>query len=257
MIRPLLVLLLGSLATGCGGSVASVPSDSSDGGMMSDSDKSHVELAGPLEGSYDIAFGDVVITPGTNGIPQPEGTPPSVGATARLDLRAKSSGAYDAVITSRWGEPAAFTVTVTNAALILEGGRANVQGTTSGNYGTDSWTKVTLARAAGGSLSGAFSASGTEQVGQGDVIWENDVAAKGSLARDVTPPETKPVFYSNGPSDGLLPWDAIRVRVAEPTDAAKLVSAFTVNAPDAHPAAIDWKTEGGTANADWVGAIQA
>ncbi len=254
MTRHLLVLLLGSLATGCGGSVAAVPSESSDGGTMNDGENPPIDLPGPIEGSYDLAFKDVIITPGTNGIPQPGGggTPASVGASARLDLRTTASGGYEAVITSRWGQPSAYTVKVTSTALTLEGGNATVYGPPTDTSGSDSWTTLVFPRAKAGNLSGAFSAKGSETVGQGDVIWQNDAAAKGTLARDTTPPETKPNFYSNGPDKGLLPWDPIRVQVAEPTDATKLVSAFSVSALP-----IAWTIEGGSANADWAGAVQA
>lgn len=256
MTRSLALLLLASsLSVGCGGSVASV-AESSDGGITSDSEKPK-NLAGPLEGSYDLAFRDVTITPGQNGNTPPTTLPPSNGASARLDVRARSGGGYEAVITSRFGDPSAFKVEVTGAALILEGGRATVRGTSSSSYASDSWTSLTFARGASGSLTGAFFAKGDEDVSQGDVLWTNKASAKGTHTRDVTAPETKPIFYSNGPANALLPWDPIRVRIAEPTDAASLVKAFTLNAPDAHPASLEWTIEGGTSDADWAGAIQA
>src|SRR5262249_28338540 len=58
-----------------------------------------------------------------------------------------------------------------------------------------------------------------------------------------------------GPPRALLPWDSLRIRIAEPVDADALRAAAQLRA-GATPIDAKWTIEGGTANADWAGAIQ-
>jgi len=219
MIRVASVLLASFFVAACG-SIATSPSidvprdsgvgvgDSStlpivDGGVRDAS------LAGPLEGSYDITFTNVTATPGQGG-PPPLPVPPSTGKAARLDLRARAGGGYDAVITARWGDPSGFTVASSAKEITLSGGNAGV----GGSGASDGWTSLVFARNAAGSLDGSFTATGNEQVSMGDEIWDNPASARGTLTRDVTAPETKATHASyGGPPLRLLPWDPIRVRV--------------------------------------------
>jgi hypothetical protein len=212
-----------------------------------------VVVGGSLEGSYDLTFRGVTLSPGQGPQPPQTGTPPSIGVSARLDLRANASGGYDAVLTPRWGDPSAYTVMVTTSTVALSGGSANVVG---GGM-NDTWSAITLARADDGGLRGDFTASGDEEVTEGDEVLSSNAAGTGTLARDATAPATRTIAISSseGPST-LLPWDPIRVRVAEPVDAAQLMQALSLSALQT-PVHARWTTEGGASNADWAGAVQA
>src|SRR5262249_51579026 len=102
-----------------------------------------------------------------------------------------------------------------------------------------------------------FTASGNEYLSMGDEIWSAAASAKGTLTRDKTAPEARLFATSyGGPPGSLLPWDPIRVLLAEPVDA----SAFTAALPLASQhgsIAGTWSLEGGSAGTAWAGAVQA
>lgn len=181
----------------------------------------------PVEGSFDLTFATVTPTEQPNGPPisVPKVTSPSVGAKARLDVRAVSGG-YEAVLTPRWGAPAAMAVVATSAELRLTG-EVNVNANANANGGaqgvSDRWTTLVLPRRADGSLTGQASLAGDEDVFEGDVGWMYKVSATASFKQDDTVPDFK--LASSGSAAGkYLPWDHVRMMASEPVDAPKFLS---------------------------------
>jgi hypothetical protein len=270
MVRSTVALiLLVPLAQACGGATqqpfttappdgGTVPEAGSPDAPFPDSGPdapaSDGDVGGSLEGSYDLTFGAVMVTP--NGATPPTTQPPSPGTSARLDIRAHAGGGYEAVLTPRWGDSSAFTVAVAAGAVQLSGAMAAAADVSAGTV-DDSWTSFTLARSADGSLAGSFAATGTENVTEGDEGFSNPASTTGTLARDTTRPEAKPALTSpGGPPGVLLPWDPVRVSVAEPVDPNAFVQALSVSAPSG-PAPFAWGTDSVAAGAEWAGAVQA
>lgn len=196
------------LLAACGGGVSS--STSNGGGPATGSL--------PIEGTFDVTFDSATATPQPNGGSPPPTTPPSQGARARIDVRRTAAGAYEAVVTGRWGDAAPYAVAVSDTALTLTGqGGISVSTTYGGTF--DRWETITLARDAHGELDGTLAATGHESIGDGDVGYELDLRGAGRIARDVTAPELRAELVSRlGPPGVLLPWDPIDIRAAEPVD---------------------------------------
>jgi hypothetical protein len=210
---------------------------------------------GSVEGSYDLVFKNVVATKRN---PLPMTSPPSEGATVRVDLRAAGAG-YEAVVTPRWGTPTAYTVTASDAELKLSGA-ATVSGTSNG-YITDKWSELRLGRDATGGLSGSVQGSGDETSTMGDVLDMATLTTMGSVAKDGTLPEVRSEVRSPVlPAGQLLPWDSIDVRAAEGVDAKHLQDGLSVTRANPDPTApmpvTRWVT-GPTDATSWAGAATA
>jgi hypothetical protein len=213
--------------------------------------------SGGIEGSYDLTFKGVVATtrPGSQMT-----SPPSEGASVRVDLRLSTTAAsYDAVVTPRWGTPTAYTVTASDAELKLSGA-ATISGGTF-DYRTDKWTDLRLARDAMGGLSGSVRGSGEETIIMGDVIDTAQLTTMGSITRDATPPEIRSEVSSPLlPAGQVLPWDTLRVRAAEGVDASRWAAGLSVARANADAGAPMPVTKWVTAPTDatsWSGAVTA
>lgn len=244
----------------CGGSVTETSPSNGDAGGGGDGGggiDGSTQADGGIEsgsflGSFDLTFATATYT---SGLP-PFGNqkPASYGKSARVDIRAAANESFDAVFTARWGTPAVYDVKVDASAVTLSG-KGEVWGAGFGG-GRDTWTSLRLARRADGALSGAMSATGTEEVSGGDVVWQGTVSASGSIDKDATAPEVKAFVTSpQGPEALLLAWDPLRVQVAEGIDAAKLSSSFALGAAGHHALPIGWTIVAPeSADARWAGA---
>lgn len=214
-MRNLLALLaLSSVA--CGGSVVSEGSPSN-------------PHEAKLEGSYELTLGDVTVTAETKW-PGTEGSP-SKGRIVRLDL-AKTATGYEASIAPAFGVRATFAVAVTDDALTLTGDGVSIGSGGSGETTTDRWQKLVLARDASGTLTGAVSLEGEENVFAGDVGWTGTIVGSGAIGPDTHAPELRPYASSPaGPSDALLPWDAVLVETSEPVSRDLLSKNLQPGAP--------------------------
>jgi hypothetical protein len=214
-------------------------------------------MTASLEGSYDITFGEVKLAGNQPGGPtQPPTSAPSPGTKARLDLHALPGGGYEAVVTARWNDPGPFSVVdVSPSQIRLSGSSAAVRGA---SYVDDEWTVFAFSRAADGTLDGSFTATGEEDVTDGDETNVTDVTVTGTVARDVTAPEFKPIILStDGPPGQLLPWDPIRVRAAEPIAPAMFLKGLTVSVSPPSPVpSISWTDEESGFPSAWAGTVQ-
>jgi len=230
----------------CGGQAAQVSDDDGgpgDGGIppgdggLPDSEQPDVTNPRGIEGSYDLVFTKVDLEH-----PTPGGRPPSLDHAYRVDIR-RVAGNLQAVVTPRWGEPAAYAVDAQPSAIRLTG---------KGSLSGDAWETISLPREGEGS----FTATGTETQSNGDVVYSSKMTGSGSAALDVTSPEllvmTGPPVVD--PAAVHLPWDPIVVRAAEPItvqDAAAIKVSGTSG-----PLAVAWDPVAPDATIDWAGRIQ-
>lgn len=167
-----------------------------------------------IAGSYDVTFSSVAIS-NTGGFWTNPGTPALEGGKARLDIQQTSSG-YSAQLAPEWGDAQTFAVTITNDAITLTG---EASYTTGSNYGSisDRVESIRLARSGNG-LSGSGMVSGHENVFEGDVGGQADLAAKIALAKDTTVPRVRDESPTSA-GTAHLPWDRVVVQTSEPLDA--------------------------------------
>lgn len=203
-MRSLGLLALPLLAVACGGNVASTGPGSND----HPEPQTHLP-SGSIVGSFNLAFTKVTATSKFAGTP-PSVAIPSKGSNARIDIGSGTSNS-DVTIAPEWGDPAHYASTVTSSSVALDSGQAVVSSDDS-FYVRDAWTSFTLGRTADGGLDGTFTAIGSEEITEGDVAYENDLTATGTITPDTTPPDVK----TTGPSGTVLPWEPIYVRVSEP-----------------------------------------
>jgi hypothetical protein len=241
-------LLFLCLAAACGGRFELADSNT-DGGTTDDGGTdagvdTGTDTGTPtgIEGSWDLRFTGVdVSSSGQNG------PSPSVDHAFRVDLKKDPSGAYIAVVTPRWGQPAPFEADVQPKAVRLSG-----QGALHAGLTTDTWSTYTLPRDASGALDGSFTAGGTEETINGDVGMVGSLGGRGTAVRDRTAPElqidpTSPA----GPDKKLLPWDPIVVRAAEPVSIASPPAIYVTGASGLLPLA--WEPD---RHVDWAGTVQ-
>lgn len=216
--------LLSLLAVACGGQVDGAQPSSHDPNTH-DPDhhdpQTHLP-SGTTAGSFDLTFTTVVATPSFAGS-QPQVTPPLRGASARLDIASESSDG--ARVTPRWGSSSDLRLAKSSTSLTLSDDTYEpvvFSGTSNGYSTTDHLSKITFGRTADGGFDGTFTAVGTEDTFAGDVVYEAELAVTGTIGPDVTAPSVR---VSAMPSYGVLPWDPVRVQLAEPSklDAASQV----------------------------------
>ncbi len=198
-----------------------------------------------LTGSYDLTLVGVV-----QQDPSVPAGPASEGATLRLDIDG-AAGSYVAVITPRWGSPAAFVASENAGQLELSGEASIGAGGVS-----DRWTSFKLPLDSAGLPHGGLSATGTEDLITGDVIFTTAITSGGTIARDATVPELKSAPRTrNGPPDQLLPWERIPVHGAEPLDPQALRDGVQVVSAGTPPASLPmtWSFEPSTGDAAWAG----
>ena len=196
----------GSSSSGGSSGASSSSGGSSSGGSSGAS--SSGGGGGFTGGSFDLTF--TTVTQAQNG--GLFGTPPSQGHSFRVDI-VDTKGSWSALVTPRWGDAAVYSAQIDTATVALTGKGAYRDGSSS-----DTWTTITLFRdTAGGVRGGSFSAAGTEQQSNGDVVGQGAITATGSYTLDQLAPEAKIGATSlRGPDTGLLPWDPISIRLAEP-----------------------------------------
>ncbi len=221
--------LLSLLAIACGGQVDGTKTSSNDDPNTHDPKHQNPQThlpTGTIAGSFDLTFTKVAATPSFAGSYPPQVTPPSSGANARIDIETDSSDG--ARVTPRWGSSADLGLVKSSTSVTLSDKsddsdqRIVFSGYSNGYSTSDRISKITFGRTADGGFDGTFTAVGTEDTFAGDVVYEADLALTGTLGLDVTAPEVK---VSTMPSYGVLPWDPVRVKLAEPSkgDAASQI----------------------------------
>jgi hypothetical protein len=208
----------------------------------------------PLDpiGSFDVTFTNVDVTAQT--APTPPGTdPPSRTVKSRLDIRKslKNPNGYEAVFTSRWGDPSELSVSVSAEALTLSGG-GTVFSTAGAGGVTDTWKSITLARDAKGQLTGEMTATGDEMISEGDEVWEAKISGSAKIVRDATNPEVRANIGGLAGSGQLLPWESFDVQAAEPVGRTAAEDAMRVVAPSGSDLSITFPT-GKLPATDWAG----
>ncbi len=205
------ILAISPLTMACGGTVGPV-----DPGSLH------------IEGSYDISVDGFSVTPGPYQPNPPPPTHPAVNAHARLDIR-KNAGQLEAVVTPDFGEPTAMTVAISrDGAVLLSGDLGFVAGTYEYQSTTDRLRAIAMTVGSDGHLTGSWTATGEEDVFEGDVGWNNDATATGSLAGDARAPTTTASPMPSADSQ-MLPWDGYSVRISEPVDAIALKHAVSLS----------------------------
>jgi hypothetical protein len=195
-------------ATGAGGALIG---DAAAGGS------SNVETT-VIPGSYDLVLHGITRSP-NSGFPNL--TSPSEGASMRVDIRNRAGSFFDAVVTPRWGSPAAFSGFVALSVLPLAGQTEFWDGATGVD---DKWTTITLPIGPG---HGLLLGSGVTLTGD-EMVMESGsstLSGNGDIVLDHSQPEvTADSTSPNGPDSALLPWDPIVVHAAEPLPADALAS---------------------------------
>lgn len=228
-----LIASLPVLALACGGSVSPI-------------DPSSLKI----EGSYDFTVSDLT-TSNQQGCctPPPNTSHPAVGQHARLDIRKNGSG-YDAVITPEFADPATMTVTVGSDGNVTLQGQVNFNGASTYGGASDELDTIHLAVGSDGHFTGAFTASGQENIFEGDVGWNAQASATGAVGADARAPQAQADAIASAQSV-LLPWDTLSARISEPVDQKALASAITLS-PSSGKAGVAWQV-GGTV--DWLGGV--
>lgn len=216
-----LSLAIGCTFLGCGGSV----DDPVGSGGTPHDEQPRPRDPGPtqgparIDGSYDLRFSSVEITPITSGPVPPPGTPPSAQTPARLDVRQLDSARVEAVFTARGGAPGLFRGSIVEGTLTLEG-RGEVRGGAASGR-SDQWRTLALPLGPNKGLTGEVRLTGAEQITQGDVVWPADARATATLVPDATRPQLSVQAATRSGDPGLwLPWESVVVQAAEPIDRA-------------------------------------
>ncbi|MGH7281100.1 MAG: hypothetical protein ACRELY_06220 [Polyangiaceae bacterium] len=211
-MRALAIVLFPFLALACGGNVAS-SNGSSNGASNDDGDNENENPSRATpDGSYDLTFTSVTATP-TYASDPPSVSPPSSGKNAVLHL---DDATNPTTITPRWGRPSEFTYALSSSAMSVTLGGAIFSDATT-FFVSDTWTDFEIDRAHDGALSGTFTATGTEEITEGDEIFEATLTGSGKIAADTTHPDVR---LGTLPSYGLMPWEPIPVELAEPSSSS-------------------------------------
>jgi len=202
-----------------------------------------------VEGSYDLVVSNIVGQPSPNPYQPPDSGHPGIGQHARLDIR-KIGSSYDAAVTPENGDPVAMTVTFESDGTMTLVGEYPVGSSGGSEYSTsDEIDALHLAVGADGRFSGGFTAEGQTNVSEGDVGWQSDNTATGTVGADARPP-TAQVSALGSAQSVLLPWDELYVHTSEPVDAAALGSALSLT-----PGAASFQVS--SPSVDWIGATSA
>lgn len=222
-------LVLTLALAGCGSSV---------------SDPGEIELT---ESSLLLTFTDVA-DPGISSYGSP-----SLEDPFRLDFQQASDG-WTAVLTARWGVPAAYTVEVEQTQVTLSGaGRVGSRGY---GYATDEWSTIVLRGGSDGQAA-SFTATGSQEVWFGDYGENGELSGSGTIGADTTAPEVEasPARLFSGPTE-LLPWDGVRLRAAEGIEPDGLLEGLSVTHAGGE-SAVDWELSPDDAALSWAGATMA
>ena len=204
-----------------------------------------------IEGSYDFTTSSFdVDTTGSCCITQPDVGHPILSQHARLDVR-KAGDGYDAVITPDFGDPAVMTVVVGKDGNVTLTGSVSFSGGGAYATTTDAWSTIVLPVGNDGHLAGTYTATGQENVFEGDVGWTGNATGAGALASDTRAPQARASMVASATSV-TLPWDALYARVSEPVGANALSGALALS-PASGSANVSWQL--GSTSADWLGSV--
>ncbi len=200
-----------------------------------------------IEGSYDLVVTGFVLGPQQPGGPQepPTAGHPAVASHARIDIR-KNGATYDAAVTPDFGQSSAMTVSFGSDGNVTLTGSFSFGGD-GGGYASASDDLDALHVTVGndGRFSGPFTAEGREDVFEGDVGWQTDATASGTIGADARAPQANLTVIA--PAQGIvLPWDALDAQTSEPVDDAALTSALSLT-----PGSVAWQPP--TPNVAWLG----
>lgn len=213
-----------------GGAAGSNVTPAGAGGAGNVAGAPSVDLTGVT--SYELTFTEAHFV-------QPEGSQTPVAASrpnARLDVRAKADGSYEALVTADSGPPAPVAVTVdpTTGATQLTGAVWFLQDPygevgTPALTGGDMWQAFTLD--APPTAGTTFTATGRTTVAGDDTLVTHDSAGSGVIAADATPPAV--TVGSASPLGGgvALPWDPVNVWLSEPLAPDAVAASISVAAP--------------------------
>ena len=203
-----------------------------------------------IEGSYDFMASSFTVDPTNSCCIQPDNGHPILSQHARLDIK-KSGTDYDAVLTPEFGDPQSMVVTLdTDGSITLAGSAASFSGGGPYSSTTDTIDTIKLAVGSDGHLTGVFTATGAENVFEGDVGWNGNATATGTVLADARAPQAQASSVSSAASV-VLPWDTLYARMSEPIDSKSLSSAISLS-PANGTASVNWQI--GT-SVDWVGAV--
>lgn len=218
------------------------------GGAIGPIDPNSLEL----EGSYDLVVSDVEAHPDPEYPQPPVSPPPAVGQHARLDIERRGT-TFEAAITTDYGDAEPFTVSLEGGALTLSGRVSFLGPSTYGSASAD-LEQLVLPIGAGGKLSGSFTATGAQNLYEGDVGWSSPATASGSFGPDARAPEVLGSVAATA-GDAALPWDTLSVRVSEPVaDAATLRGALGLVSASG---AVTTRWDVATPAFDWLGVTSA
>jgi hypothetical protein len=191
-----------------------------------------------ISGYFDLHLNavDASLPTGPGDVTSPTKTTPF-----RLDLPEKpAKGAWQAVLTPRWGKPATFTVTQSDDGLLLEGNATVAQASQSGTAVNDVWQSFRLPLV-GKKIAGTVTAAGQEDVFSGDLGWSGKLAGKGSVTADSTAPEARPTQLAGfGPDGTQLPWESVQVALAEPLSSSQLLALLSLSKKGEAPLPVAW-----------------
>ena len=211
-----------------------------------------------LEGSYDLSVQTVDVAPSTEPQPSPPSVyHPAVDGHARVDIK-KVAGAYQAAVTVDSANPVSATVTATSdgsITLTAQDGASFTGGSSTNGYQgvSDTLSVLTFKIGADGKPGGAVSATGSELVSEGDVAWQMDISATGTIGPDTRAPRITAVQYTPSLSGKPLPWDPIYVSASEPVDGAQLQGSTSLVGASG-PLSVAWSVQPN--QPDWIGATR-
>jgi hypothetical protein len=200
-----------------------------------------------ISGYFDLRLGavDASLPTGPGDV-----TSPTKKTPFRLDLPEKpAKGAWQAVLTPRWGKPATFAVSQGDDELLLEGSATVAHDSADGGAVSDAWQSFRLPLV-GKKLAGTVIAAGQEDVFSGDQGWSGKLSGKGTISADSTAPEARPTPLPGfGPDGSRLPWESVAITLAEPLSSSQVLSLLSLSKKGDGPLSVSWATGGAAVEA--------
>jgi hypothetical protein len=204
-----------------------------------------------IEGSYDFTTSAFVVDTTNSCCIEPNTGHPILSQHARLDIKKNGAG-YDAVVTPDFGDPQVMALTVAHDGTVTLSGSVTFSGGSS-SYASvsDELDALVFQVGSDGHFTGTYSATGQENVFEGDVGWMGKATASGNVASDARAPQVQASVLSSATSV-VLPWDALYARMSEPVDAKAFSSAIALS-PAKGTSNVSWQL--GTSSVDWLGSV--
>ena len=222
----------GSTPGGSGGTAGAAGQVLPVGGAAGDS-----VAAYDLKGSFDLTFPSVQakLTMGPGDVNSPSEVTPLRVDIQELDKDGKGT----AVVTPRWTQPSVFTAELVDTTLVLKG-TATLVSTSSKGSVTEVWQTISL-QVRGGKLTGQVGALGQQTVARDSKSWPGQLTGSGKITPDATAPEGRAGVVDNvGPDSKLLPWEPLRVVLAEPIASEKLLTNLTPSTASKGDTSVSW-----------------